>query len=142
MDDITDGTAKTGMMSEWIPTQTIGDNLEYVRGIGYILWISKGTYTDKETFIQQCLSIELSPDVNQTSMGLSWIDGFETAYHHVFTPNRRSCEGGPFGARTPSSFHPGGVHLLFADGHVDFIDDSIDQAIWRSWGTRNGGEKF
>ena len=28
-----------------------------------------------------------------------------------------------------SSYHPGGVHILFADGSVQFIGNDIDQAI-------------
>ena len=36
---------------------------------------------------------------------------------------------------TARSRHPGGVQLLFADGHVTFIGDSIDQGLWRAIGT-------
>jgi len=41
----------------------------------------------------------------------------------------------PFG-----SFHPGGAQFAFADGHVTFINDTIDMYIYRSLGTIAGGE--
>ena len=39
-----------------------------------------------------------------------------------------------------SSNHPGGVNVMFADGSVKFIKDSIAMNIWWALGTRNGGE--
>ncbi|WZP00935.1 DUF1559 domain-containing protein [Isosphaeraceae bacterium EP7] len=44
---------------------------------------------------------------------------------------------GVFGAR---SRHPGGVNALTADGAVHWYGSAIDPAIWRSLGTRDGGE--
>jgi prepilin-type processing-associated H-X9-DG protein len=43
-------------------------------------------------------------------------------------------------ATTARSWHPGGVNVAFADGAVRFISESIDRPLWRSLGTRNGGE--
>jgi prepilin-type processing-associated H-X9-DG protein len=40
----------------------------------------------------------------------------------------------------PSSAHPGGVNVLFGDGSVHFIKDSVALNVWRALGTRNGGE--
>jgi prepilin-type N-terminal cleavage/methylation domain-containing protein/prepilin-type processing-associated H-X9-DG protein len=39
-----------------------------------------------------------------------------------------------------SSWHPGGVNFVFADGGVRFIADSIDPKLWHALGTRAGGE--
>lgn len=38
------------------------------------------------------------------------------------------------------SHHPGGAHFAFLDGHVQFIQDSIDQEILEALATRAGGE--
>ena len=38
------------------------------------------------------------------------------------------------------SKHPGGVNSLMADGHVQFIKDTINVATWQALGSRNGGE--
>ncbi len=39
-----------------------------------------------------------------------------------------------------SSYHPGGVNALFADGSVRFVKDGIDRMVWWSLGTKAGGE--
>jgi len=41
----------------------------------------------------------------------------------------------PFG-----SFHSGGTHFVFADGHVDFINEMIDLTVYQSLSTIAGGE--
>ncbi len=41
----------------------------------------------------------------------------------------------PFG-----SFHSGGAHFAFADGHVSFINDTIDLYVYHSLGSIAGGE--
>jgi prepilin-type N-terminal cleavage/methylation domain-containing protein/prepilin-type processing-associated H-X9-DG protein len=38
------------------------------------------------------------------------------------------------------SFHPGGAHAAFADGHVRYVSESTSLAIIFAAGTRNGGE--
>jgi hypothetical protein len=30
--------------------------------------------------------------------------------------------------------------MALVDGAVLFFDENIDRAVWRAWGTRNGGE--
>ncbi len=52
-----------------------------------------------------------------------------------FTPN--SYHGDPWHA---ASFHPGGVNVVFADGSVHFISDTIDLATWRGLSTIQGRE--
>jgi len=38
------------------------------------------------------------------------------------------------------SKHTGGVNVLFGDGRIDFINDSIASNVWRAIGTMNGEE--
>jgi prepilin-type N-terminal cleavage/methylation domain-containing protein/prepilin-type processing-associated H-X9-DG protein len=42
----------------------------------------------------------------------------------------------PFG-----SFHANGTHFAFADGHVDFLNDTIDMTVYRALSTIDGGEQ-
>lgn len=44
------------------------------------------------------------------------------------------------GAYSPSSDHPGGVPVAFADGSVHFVKDTIKLEVWRALGTRSGQE--
>jgi len=45
-----------------------------------------------------------------------------------------------YAAVTSRSFHPGGVNAALLDGSVRFVTGTIDLAVWRALGTRNGGE--
>jgi len=38
------------------------------------------------------------------------------------------------------SYHPGGVHVTMSDGSVQFLSDSMDAAVRRALGSRNGAE--
>jgi prepilin-type processing-associated H-X9-DG protein len=40
----------------------------------------------------------------------------------------------------PYSFHVGGSHCLFADGHVDFVQEAVDLPVFAALCTRNAGE--
>jgi len=80
--------------------------------------------------------------------GNGWWDGDHrsTLYNHARGPNseRFDCLG-PFNPHNPAlkaarSDHPGGVNVLFCDGHVQFIKDTIDLETWRALSTRRGGE--
>jgi prepilin-type N-terminal cleavage/methylation domain-containing protein/prepilin-type processing-associated H-X9-DG protein len=110
-------------------------------------------------FIQTCKGLPGStpgwgslPPTN----GNSWIVGgagcclsFD-AYNHYMTPNGHGCfdtsdpnqggNGGLLDAIPPSSNHPGGVNTCFADGHVQFIKNTISLQTWWAIGTRNLGE--
>lgn len=44
------------------------------------------------------------------------------------------------GWRAARSFHPGGVNLLYRDGHAAFVHDAITPPLWRALATRAGGE--
>lgn len=44
------------------------------------------------------------------------------------------------GARGVSSAHVGGAHILFGDGAVHFVNDSLDINVWRAAGSMRGSE--
>ncbi len=86
-----------------------------------------------------------APDGWLLNRGSSWFDGnYQNGlYNHYLTPNahRPDCivYHNP-GWKAARSLHPGGVDLLFADGHAAFVKDSIDPTTWRALATRAGGE--
>lgn len=74
-----------------------------------------------------------------------WFGRERTLYCHAQVPNGTTpdClqEGLPsFGMSTARSRHPGGVNVLMGDGSVRFVVETINQAVWRGLGTRNGSE--
>jgi prepilin-type N-terminal cleavage/methylation domain-containing protein/prepilin-type processing-associated H-X9-DG protein len=77
--------------------------------------------------------------------GSSWWDGNyqNTLYNHYLLPNatRPDCivYHNP-GWKAARSFHPGGVCMLFCDGHVAFEKDSVNRSVWQAISTRAGGE--
>ncbi|RUL89311.1 DUF1559 domain-containing protein [Tautonia sociabilis] len=141
--DIRDGTSQTALLSELSRGQGFRTN-----------WVIELTDVPLVSYEQTCAP--LHPGVPR-ARGNRWIYGApnHTMYSHHRVPNDLlpDCRtGSPFGDRTNAiwdllaldgaarSFHPGGVHVLFADGSVRFIKDSISVQIWRPLGTRNGGE--
>jgi prepilin-type N-terminal cleavage/methylation domain-containing protein/prepilin-type processing-associated H-X9-DG protein len=104
--------------------------------------------------------VDTGPSVYATDHRGRWVMPFEggAAYSHRTTPNTSEpdvmtycCVSSPdmpcviqgdlqdeyFAAR---SKHPGGVNVLFGDGHVEFYDDTVDLTLWRALATVAGSE--
>jgi prepilin-type N-terminal cleavage/methylation domain-containing protein/prepilin-type processing-associated H-X9-DG protein len=90
-----------------------------------------------------------SPDSAQR--GDAWATGgmAMTLFNTIASPNQNNDDWaycGSDGSGTMASFsnsdsyHPGGVNVLMADGHVVFIKNSINQRSWWALGTVSGGE--
>ena len=76
--------------------------------------------------------------------GGSWLLGDNVASRFYFAapPNASAtdCTNRIAGVLSASSLHYGGVNVSIADGSVRFIVQSIDINLWRSLGSRSGGE--
>jgi prepilin-type N-terminal cleavage/methylation domain-containing protein/prepilin-type processing-associated H-X9-DG protein len=132
---ITDGTSNTLLASEVVQGQgaasgviaaSAGSQTTYdIRG--FVIW---GDATGFETLIPPNSTY---PDIIYTAN--------HCAYPYSINP---PCV--PTGGQYPSSLygsrgrHPGGVNSLLADGHVQFIKNSINIQTWRALGTIRGGE--
>jgi len=112
-----------------------------------------------QQFIQGCMSLPgNTPSANSSGNGCYWLASYPwhvavNAYTHFGGPNSISCQNpateyfgswltfvGPSHSAPPSSNHPGGADVGFADGSVRFIKDSVNLPAWWALGTRNGGE--
>jgi prepilin-type N-terminal cleavage/methylation domain-containing protein/prepilin-type processing-associated H-X9-DG protein len=77
--------------------------------------------------------------------GREWARGsFNYATINFFyTPNNKAMDcmsGNVVGRMAARSFHPGGVNVLFVDGHVQFVKDGVALTAWRAIASRSGGE--
>ena len=78
--------------------------------------------------------------------GYSYLDGSmgRTWFNTIMAPNRLCCANNATAmnvAMKPlSSYHPGGVNAVLADGSVKFFKESVNETTWRALGTRAGGE--
>jgi prepilin-type processing-associated H-X9-DG protein len=95
-----------------------------------------------------CYSVSFPDPAWTVFQNRSWISGWGHAgafYMHVLPANGRSCHlyGGETDGNilnTPSSQHPGGLHLLFGDGSVRFVRETVSLPVWWAMGSRDGGE--
>ena len=140
--DVTDGTSQTAFFSEKIRGQGVPnpqtDQLIFTNQVSL-----DATY-------QACRILPATALPLTSRQGMSWVMGEMccTSYNHVAPPNNRSCAAPNFPGNManmamqipPSSRHPGGVNMLFGDGSVRFLKDTVSLATWRALGTRNGGE--
>ena len=137
--EITDGLSNTGFYCE----RVVGDSLTGVVSPIADVFFDPGAPLTPDDALAQCLALNIYNPANQIPMimGVPWVDG-QHIFLHVTPPNTRSC--GFFivnrAVMPPSSYHPGGVDMLFGDGSVKFIKNSINLQNWRALGTRNGGE--
>jgi prepilin-type N-terminal cleavage/methylation domain-containing protein/prepilin-type processing-associated H-X9-DG protein len=96
----------------------------------------------------QALTPTQKPDLQR---GDTWCQGAmcATLFNTIVPPNGQNdawayCSMVGSGAcsniSNSDSYHPGGANVLMADGHVQFIKDSINQTTWWGLGTIANGE--
>jgi prepilin-type N-terminal cleavage/methylation domain-containing protein/prepilin-type processing-associated H-X9-DG protein len=167
IENIRDGTSNTGLFSERllginngpkVPLASVDSKRAVYNGtLGMPFHTT--TQAGIVAFIQSCKSLP-GTTLSTTSSGSGeyWVAAYPwhlviNEYTHVIPPNGPNCQNpveyfgaswltyvGPTGAATPSSNHPGGVNLCMADGHVQFIKDSVGPQTWWALGTRALGE--
>ena len=147
--DITDGSSNTAMMSESL----LGDGPE--NAAGPIPNIPQAVqrvyaYTGFGTPLSDgaCAGAGLWNVSNRR--GFMWASGEMRcgSYNHYYTPNPPiyDCVANDLTTITSMAFraarsnHTGGVNVLFGDGSVHFVTQSVSLTTWRALSTRSGGE--
>jgi prepilin-type N-terminal cleavage/methylation domain-containing protein/prepilin-type processing-associated H-X9-DG protein len=158
----TDGTSNTAIMSESLQSdsgqEATSRGLRMVYSQPGPLWKSftstPGNPADWQA-AQYCQNTALSDQY--WWKGEFALSGGHNIYSHTQTPNRRSCywaninqfpatsSDQDFAGATQtmvaaSSVHPGGVNVLFMDGSVRFVKNSVSFATWYAIATVAGGE--
>jgi prepilin-type N-terminal cleavage/methylation domain-containing protein/prepilin-type processing-associated H-X9-DG protein len=147
---IKDGTSHTALMAEWLlggrpgsPSSGAGA----IDGQFYIFSTPPFSGDDGfEPFVEHCIAMSAAGALSMPyPKGQPWMrsGGGCTLYNHDIGLNGPSCSNHgsiPNGAWTAGSHHSRLVQVVFADGHVQPVRESIDLKTWRALGTRAGGE--
>ncbi len=151
---VIDGTSNTALFSEWVKgtnnQKRAGNNAVFTGGM-----MTGNANFMLQTDAQRCQSVP-NTAVAYDFKGELWTHqdtGRGGGYWHITFPNKKSCTGGtniatltaPAGDEIgamigPSSYHSGGVNMLFLDGSVKFIKDSVNPQAYYGIGTIAGGE--
>jgi prepilin-type N-terminal cleavage/methylation domain-containing protein/prepilin-type processing-associated H-X9-DG protein len=145
-----DGASNTAIFSEWIkghavPAGRSPNGLAEVYNLGE----NSNFYPTDRQFAQLCNRAPITSANQQWQWkGEWWGFGATMIYSHTQTPNRTSCvyhdinqDGrGTITMIGASSNHPGGVNVLFMDGAVRFVNNSVNYLTWYAIATPNKGE--
>ena len=142
----TDGLSNSTAMAEMLVSRKKTE--ERLRTFYKASVINWGPVYSLEIYTARCRDLVFFTPNFGMNKGEIWLFGqrVQTLYNHVMTPNQPSCSfmnsrvSNLGNSITSTSQHPGGVNTLFADGHVQFIKESVSPQVWRAIGTRNGGE--
>ena len=163
--DITDGTSKTAMWSEFVKGHGTGQNLGPGRQNQIYTHIPQtpqiGGFTAArdagningalDLMVKECEELAAANTGRNNWRGEYWIWGQSgrNCYNHNGPINGVSCaydDGGDLnapmvnGVLNAGSLHTGGANVTMVDGSVQFFSDSLDIRIWRGLGTRDLGE--
>jgi prepilin-type N-terminal cleavage/methylation domain-containing protein len=157
--EIRDGTSMTVCISETVKADlggpSVWDGISPTNGFVLTRGNDNSTVGPELTdYASQCSGPGLAL---QQTRGSRWVYGApgHSMYNHLRPPNDPGvdCRGGlPHSSRTnhwwdrlslnvaARSLHPGGVNALNCDGSVRFVKETIAAEVWRSLGSRKGGE--
>lgn len=141
--DVVDGLSNTALLSEILVANLTGD---WLRAEWYLTTERSGR-NELDAFAEACVAETPRRQANgawyadDQTRGGPWLHGDSgtTWYNHILTPQLPSCMNGSavqYGAYTAASLHAGGVNVVFADGHGDFVSRSVDRRTWRQLGSR------
>jgi prepilin-type N-terminal cleavage/methylation domain-containing protein/prepilin-type processing-associated H-X9-DG protein len=158
--NFTDGMSNTSAVTETVRSTSTSTYANDPLGVFLISGNNATTgppLNSDADYTALCLSLPADTTQFQATRGVRWHYGApgHSMYNHLRPPNNKlpDCRGGlPHSTRenpfwswlslniAARSKHPGGVNSLMADGHVQFVKDTVNVLIWQGLGSRNGGE--
>jgi prepilin-type N-terminal cleavage/methylation domain-containing protein/prepilin-type processing-associated H-X9-DG protein len=150
MSTFTDGTSNTAIFSEWIKGEAVPTGRAH-NGLGevYNLGQNSNFYPTDVQFMELCNTVPITSANQQWQWkGEWWGYGATMIYSHTQLPNRTSCvyhdinqdTRGTITMVSASSNHPGGVNVLFMDGSVRFVKNSVNFRPWYAIATPHKNE--
>ncbi len=147
---VTDGTSNTAIFSEWVKGASGAAGTPAI--LSGVYYLASGTMTGNP--VQDAQTCQAQTGFSWGWKGQFWStqdSGEGGGYWHITPPDTRACDEPPSGSTKygfgdvgtmigPSSLHSGGVNMLFLDGSVKFIKDSIAPQAYYGIGTIAGGE--
>ncbi|MGQ9503891.1 MAG: DUF1559 family PulG-like putative transporter [Thermogutta sp.] len=159
MAELSDGTSNTAVVSERLRPRV-------QNSLGNVVGLSLGTnpLTCRAAYDASQKRYITGNFTGDTAPGFRWADGaaWFAGFTTILPPNSASCANAAShwerGIYTPSSRHPGGVNVAFADGSVRFVSETVDTGnlgadfptvnasgispygVWGAIGTKSGGE--
>ena len=152
--EITDGLSQTVAYGEKVKGYLAGNALDPRMPSATIFSVGPEEPQGKPgPYYKACSNLDITNSASNIarvydSMGSQWWLGHPYCgrYNHVMTPNKWSCSY-PFnqgdngqGAVPPSSRHSRHVNMLFLDGAVHQVKDSVQPEVWWAIGSKAGGE--
>jgi len=134
--DILDGTSNTVAIGE--STKGLGTNLAAFVDV-------RRQHIRSSSFFPAC-NATASDNVWYGDRCDKWVSGSfpYAAMTFYLSPNsaQADCMNGSsiYARMAPRSYHPGGANILFCDGHVSFLADTLSQSVVQAMATRAGGE--
>jgi prepilin-type N-terminal cleavage/methylation domain-containing protein/prepilin-type processing-associated H-X9-DG protein len=149
---VVDGTSNTAIFSEWVKGGSSGTNVSVTGAKRAEVYLMSGTSMSGNPITDNA-TCQLATTPQWDRKGQFWTtqdSGRGGGYWQITFPNKKSCDepisGSGYGFQNigsligPSSSHPGGVNMLFLDGSVKFIKDSISPQAYYGIATINAGE--
>ena len=146
---VTDGTSNSAAYSEFVKGS--GSLTPPGRGVVYTGGSPPCTFygqANADVLMNQDCQTRANTPIYQFK-GRHWVSsimGNGGGYIHSIAPNKKSCAFGTsvgsqvFNAIGASSNHAGGVNVMFLDGTVRFVKETINLPIWVAIGTISAGE--
>jgi prepilin-type N-terminal cleavage/methylation domain-containing protein/prepilin-type processing-associated H-X9-DG protein len=150
--DVSDGLSATAAFSETVKGNgqanvatrgETGRQFALFNASGYLTGsLPASAFLPPSTFVAACAK----PDVWSNDRGREWSRGsfIMASYNNFYTPNSSNPDctdtGRNAAVTAARSLHPGGVSVLFCDGHVQFAKNSVGLTTWRAISTRAGNE--
>jgi len=160
LNKFTDGTSNTVIFGEWVkgsgvdPAAGLMTNklgMVYGTGGNNVPGAPGSPQFFAPGYLNDILSAQACQNNNTLAQFWSWKGewayyGKTMHYTHTQTPNRKSCAADDWGRLgdmiCASSNHPGGANVVFMDGSVRFIKNTVNIQAWYAIATPAGGETF